>query len=514
MEKIRKSKLIFAVMFALSTMFISLGSAYADEPVSLARFNFTPVEYEGEVYDAGELSEDLFFVCASGHSSGYINKDGKTQIDFTFSLAGSFADGLAPASVQYGKMGYIDKTGKFAIEPTFDSASEFSCGLALVTKGSKTGFIDTTGKFVDIIKSDEYTPITNFNSGVCWVENDKGKRAVISSEGELLTGFDFVWSGEWSDGVCWASKDMGSDFNHISMGLIDKTGKFIIEPGKYTDAQPFSEGLCWVKKMDEGKIYLIDKDGNEIKSIADGLMPSGFSGGICVNLGGDVISVMNTQGVVIWGSSRYFPIHYGGFSEGKMLVKNQQDGKYYIMNDLKFVPAEKEESISGYSYEETEYVNRDFEIALRIDSPNALVNGNKVMIDPADERVCAFVQNGRTLLPMRFIAENLPGYSVSWDYLTSSALVQSDYISILLAPEVSSAQIIRYMPEMRTYENHSQLLDQPPVNSYDRLFLPVRALCEMIGVNVFYDERGLVVVSNTRTSLDYSEAGYLFELLQ
>ena len=56
-------------------------------------------------------------------------------------------------------------------------------------------------------------------------------------------------------------------------------------------------------------------------------------------------------------------------------------------------------------------------------------------------------------------------------------------------------------------------MDQPPVNLYDRLFLPVRALCDMIGVNVFYDARGLVVVSNTRTSLSYDEASALLAQL-
>ena len=224
---------------------------------------------------------------------------------------------------------------------------------------------------------------------------------------------------------------------------------------------------------------------------------------------------MNTDGIVIWGSAKYFPIHYGGFSEGRMLVKGQYDGKYYIMIDSKYTPAEpEEETISGYGYENIKYDNTNFEIALKIDSPYALVNNQKLMIDPSDERVCAFVENGRTLLPMRFIAENLPGYSVEWDYLTSSALVQSDYISILLAPDISHAQIIRYMPEMRTYENHRKALDQPPVNSYDRLFLPVRALCEMIGVNVFYDERGLVVLSNKRTTLEYNDAANILNMFE
>ena len=70
----------------------------------------------------------------------------------------------------------------------------------------------------------------------------------MDTKGNLLTGFDFVWTSEWSDGVCWASKDMGSDFDHIEMGLVDKTGSFLIAPGIYTDADVFSEGFAGRKE--------------------------------------------------------------------------------------------------------------------------------------------------------------------------------------------------------------------------------------------------------------------------
>lgn len=507
----KKLRAFFTACIIFTIVFQSVAMA---DLVSLARFDFTPVDYDGEVFDAAEFSDDMFMVCGKEHMSGFVNGEGKSVIGFDFSCAGSFVDSLAPASVPYGKMGYIDKSGKFEIEPRFDSAAEFSDGLALVQKDEKTGFIDKTGRFVDIIKNSDYTPVSSFAGGVCWVERGDGKRAVMDSRGELLTGFDFVWSSEWSDGVCWASKDTGSDFNHISMGLIDKSGEFIIQPGIYTDAQQFSEGLCWAKKIGTDRIFLIDKEAHELKSVENGRMPSKFSGGICVNLGKDLLAVMDTTGTVIWSSKKYYPIHYGGFQGGKMIVKSQSDSKYYIMNDLKYVKLdEQKQYIEGYGYANEDTANESFEIALKINSPYALVNGEVKMIEEGDERVYPFIENSRTLLPMRFIAENLEKYSVSWDYLTNSALVRNDYISILLKADMPSAQVIRYMPEMRSYEQHTKSLDQPPVNAYDRLFLPVRALCEMIGVNVFYDERGLVVISNDRSGLSYDDAGAIVERL-
>lgn len=498
------AKILTHIILIVSLLFPIVYADAVSPPSS--RFTVAPAPYAGEVYGANEPSDGLIMVCGTEHKCGYLDKDGNVAIDFLFSYAGSFVDGLAPASVPYGKLGYIDKSGAFAIEPGFDMANEFSCGLALVRKGEKTGFIDKTGKFTDIIKNTDITPVSSFHGGVCWVEDQDGKRAVMDTKGNVLTGFDFVWTGEWSDGVCWASKDTGSDFNHIAMGLVDKVGNFIIPPGAYTDAGVFSEGVCWVKKADAAGIFLIDSTGKEIAAIPDGLMPSRFSGGVCVNVGGDLISVMNTDGVTIWSSKKYFPVHYGGFSEGEMLVQNQQDGTFHIMRDTAYVDEKKEEPVAGYGYAPEENPNRAFEIALLTNQSAALVNGVRTQIDPDDARVCAFIENNRTLLPMRFIAENLPGHTVTWDYITDSALVQSDYLSILLKADVASADILAYNPNVRFYSQTVKYFDQPPLNRYDRLFLPVRALCEMIGINVFYDARGLVVISNTRTALSDGDA--------
>lgn len=509
----KKTAYALIIIFIFSLLPIHTPCADASSSSTVPRFEFIEVDYDGEIYDLCQMSDSMFMVCGKDHKSGFIDDAGKVAINFDFAYAGSFSDSLAPANIAYGKLGYIDKSGKFAIEPQFDEAYEFSCGLALVRKGSKTGFIDKSGKFVNILKSDEYTPISSFSDGLCWVEDENDKRAIMNISGEILSDFDFVWSGEWSEGVCWASKDMGSDFNHINMGLIDLSGNFLIEPGIYTDASTFNDGVCWARKKDSDKIFLINNEGDELASVSSYLMPSDFCSGFCVNAGSDLLSIMNTDGTIVYNSNKYRSFHYGGFREGKMLVERLSDKKYFIMSDLSYTSPDEEEEIPQFEYEQIQEQNNDFEIALMLNSPKALINGKQTLIDENDERVFAFTSNGRTLLPMRFIAENLPGYSVTWDYISSSALVQSAQISILLAPDTQNAQVIRYLPEQRMYEQKLQILDQPPVNAYDRLFLPVRALCEMIGANVFYDERGLVVVSSTRTSLDYTDATAMIDTL-
>ena len=59
-----------------------------------------------------------------------------------FDYVGAFSDGLALATLTPdGKSGYIDTTGRFVIEPQYDEAEDFSEGLAPVKKDGKWRFI-------------------------------------------------------------------------------------------------------------------------------------------------------------------------------------------------------------------------------------------------------------------------------------------------------------------------------------------------------------------------------------
>jgi hypothetical protein len=123
---------------------------------------------------------------------------------------------------EHGKVGFVDGTGRIVIEPAWDEASSFSEGLALVStgveykggspnltyqQGGKRGYIDRTGALVIAARFDDGRP---FSGGVAWVE-----------QGEL----------SWPSSSLW--------------GLIDRTGKFLVEPRFQVEPRlGFSEGLC------------------------------------------------------------------------------------------------------------------------------------------------------------------------------------------------------------------------------------------------------------------------------
>ncbi len=61
-------------------------------------------------------------------------------------------------------------------------------------------------------------------------------------------------------------------------------------------------------------------------------------------------------------------------------------------------------------------------IVLKIGNSVALVDGIKTKIDPNDSKVVPIIINGRTYLPLRFIAEHL-GATVDWDSLTKTVTI-------------------------------------------------------------------------------------------
>ena len=61
-------------------------------------------------------------------------------------------------------------------------------------------------------------------------------------------------------------------------------------------------------------------------------------------------------------------------------------------------------------------------IELWIDKPQAKVNGKMKWIDPNNHDVKPIIVNSRTMLPLRFVAENL-GCTVGWDAATRTITI-------------------------------------------------------------------------------------------
>lgn len=101
------------------------------------------------------------------------------------------------------------------------------------------------------------------------------------------------------------------------------------------------------------------------------------------------------------------------------------------------------------------------------------IDGTKLNTDTSP-----FIENGRTLVPLRAIAEHI-GLNVDWD-------VNSEKITLCSA----ETGVILYIGNTSAYKNGTQItLEAPPKLFAERTFVPLRFIGECFGFTVGWDEQ-------------------------
>ncbi len=124
-------------------------------------------------------------------------------------------------------------------------------------------------------------------------------------------------------------------------------------------------------------------------------------------------------------------------------------------------------------------------VVLMIDQPIAKNGIVYSKIDASNLDVCPIVVDDRTLVPLRFIAQSF-GASVAFDERQNKVSVS------LSGKEIS---LIIGENTMKVGDENVKL-DVAANTYYDRTFLPLRAMAEALGKKVFWDDRGLIVISD------------------
>jgi len=124
-------------------------------------------------------------------------------------------------------------------------------------------------------------------------------------------------------------------------------------------------------------------------------------------------------------------------------------------------------------------------VVLEIDNPNAIAMGKKVLIDSDNPNVAPVVINGRTLVPVRFIAESF-GAEVGWDGSTNTITITLDSKRIIFV--LNSDVILVDVTEKK--------IDVPAQTLNDRTVIPLRTVAESLDKTVFWDDKGLIVISD------------------
>lgn len=134
------------------------------------------------------------------------------------------------------------------------------------------------------------------------------------------------------------------------------------------------------------------------------------------------------------------------------------------------------------------FATRDIKISL---------NGQEIKTD-----VKPFLENDRTLVPIRFISESL-GYNVTWSEERQEVEIKNNEKTINLTINSKNAYI----------NNNKKVLDVAPKIKESRTFVPVRFVAENLGVLVDWDSQTYTVILTQNREEDNTDS-YLKELNQ
>ncbi len=417
----------------------------------------------------GELSENRRIV-KRGNLYGFINEYHQTEVSPVYTQVGNFSGGLACVKNSDGKWGYIDPFGQVIISFQFDDANDFSCGRALVKTDGLYGYIDPQGVLVIPAKFTE--AYSFFEDRACVREeelygylNPGGEMvipaayelafdfceggAVVKSGGYGLINTDGGWliqptwkklSPALSGGYLKGEKDgknvfvdtngavRSSGYSDLGMfsesfapvkigdeyGYLDTKFQMVI-PGSWDSVGRFSGGYAPVSR--DGLFGYIDQTGTPVTEIIYAEATTASSGyGLVQEAEGkwSFLKLSPAVSVVETSEEACLLLQVGN----KIMKKGEEeivlDTSPILYEGVTMLPIRQVvEAIGGtvnWDPEEEEISLRYHHTAvtMNLGQTGAFVNGRVEVLS-----VAPMIQNGRTLIPLRFAVESL-GCTVKW----------------------------------------------------------------------------------------------------
>lgn len=133
----------------------------------------------------------------------------------------------------------------------------------------------------------------------------------------------------------------------------------------------------------------------------------------------------------------------------------------------------------------------DDAVGLYMNKPNAYIDGVKTYITPA-RNVAPVYQNGEAMLPIRFFADSI-GASVEWIGAENKIVLKKD--NIVAETKIGEAELL--------VNGNKMGLPQSIFQINGTSFAPAAELCEAFGINLFYDEAGLMIYSEKELNLSW-----------
>jgi hypothetical protein len=216
----------------------------------------TPVKYE----DAQDFQPNGLAAVQTKDEFGLINQFGQFIVHPQYSFINPFSESRAVVMDAKG-FKVINERGKVLTSKAYSYISNYQNGRALFAGTAEDGrylygFLNKQGKEVIPLK---YESATDFIGGKAVVKVAEGKYDLIDLNGKTLGSFSNAFVGALSEGLMAFQHEAGGKF-----GYLNEKGEVVIEPS-FTGAQAFKSGRA-VVNTDETffKYGLIDHTGKYI----------------------------------------------------------------------------------------------------------------------------------------------------------------------------------------------------------------------------------------------------------
>ena len=369
---------------------------------------------------------------------GYIDEEGNLIAECKYDSATDFMNGigvlkLAKTIIAINKKGEIIKT----FDSSYTAVEYFDGKKGIAQKGGKSYLIDQNG---EIANKTGYTLLYQPQYGKACILAQQGNLfGFIDWEGNILTPIEYlnIFGGSDSSGVVDAMKKDGKH------GYLSENGKVLV-PAIYDYASPFSDGIGILWK--DGKAAFVNTQGQLITQFVydnaqffteglGGFMTGETKWGFIDKTGKEVIpAIYDTPGEFVHG---YANIQRADESYIKVESPIKKNRKINVFLNDKWIYLDQEPIIEngrslapirGIAEALDYYVTWDAKtntatlqnktkiISLSVGSQAAVVNtfddkkpSETIKLDATAELI-----NGRILVPVRFLADNI-GADVKWD---------------------------------------------------------------------------------------------------
>ncbi len=142
-------------------------------------------------------------------------------------------------------------------------------------------------------------------------------------------------------------------------------------------------------------------------------------------------------------------------------------------------------------------------VKLAIGTANAYSGRTMVKIDPENDKVVPVISNDRTLVPVRFIAENL-GMDVAYDNETREVKLTGNGYTVKMTLDKTEY----------TVNDIPFTLDVPARSVEGRTMIPLRAMAEAVGMTVEWDQDNKLIYIGSVPFYDNANAGIYADALK